>query len=88
MALTGAIQDLLTEYIQDIAELETLIIEENQMLPLSHILQHVQKYLIVFPQLHQMLLTIERTRLRGCQILDFFSKYASGVPVLNDLIER
>ncbi len=35
-----------------------------------------------------MLLTVERNRLRGCQILDFFAKYATGVPVLNDLVQR
>ncbi len=46
------------------------------------------QYLIVFPQFHEMLLTVERSRLRGCQILDFFAKYATGVPVLNDLVQR
>ncbi len=44
MALTAAIQDLLNEYTQDIAELEQLLNqEEDQQLPLSHFLQHVQK---------------------------------------------
>lgn len=47
MALAAAIQDLLQEYVSDIARLEELINQEST-LPLSHFLQHVQKVSLFF----------------------------------------
>lgn len=46
------------------------------------------QYLIVFPQLFAMLYHVEESGLRGCQIVDYFTKYACGVQVLSDLIDR
>ena len=42
MALVAAIQDFLQDYVQDIRQLEDLLNQEDT-LPLSHFLQHVQK---------------------------------------------
>ena len=46
------------------------------------------QYLIVFPQLFSMLHHIEEAGLRGCQIVDYFTKYPCGVQVMSDMIDR
>jgi hypothetical protein len=44
MALCAAIQDLLSEYVDDVTALETLVNQEDmQQLPLSHFQQYLQK---------------------------------------------
>jgi len=45
------------------------------------------QYLLVFPTLYELLEDIESKKLEGCQLLDYFSKYSSGVLVLNQIIE-
>lgn len=44
------------------------------------------KYLIVFPALSGIIDHIEEKRIHGCQLLDYFSNYTSGVEILNQII--
>lgn len=44
LALGGAVQDLLQEYVDDVADLES-ILNEDERLPLSHFIHHLQKVL-------------------------------------------
>lgn len=46
------------------------------------------QYLLVFPQLYAMLEEIESNNIQGCRILDYFYNYNTGVPVLQEVINR
>eukprot|EP01033_Poteriospumella_lacustris_P004996 gene4998-3570_t len=87
LALSSAVKDLLLEYVDDVTNLEESL-NTSDVLPLSHFIHHLQKYLIVFPQLFSMLHHIEEAGLRGCQIVDYFTKYPCGVQVMSDMIDR
>lgn len=86
-ALSAAIADLLSTYTHDIAYLEQLILTEGPI-PLSRIVHHLQKYLLVMPATYNIINEIELKNLKGCQILDYLTNYSSGVPVINDVIRR
>jgi len=86
-ALSAAIGDLLGTYSHDIAYLEQLILTEGPI-PLSRVVHHLQKYLLVMPATYNIINDIELKKLKGCQILDYMSNYSSGVPVINDVIRR
>ena len=86
-ALSAAIADLLGTYSHDIAYLEQLILTEGPI-PLSRVVHHLQKYLLVMPATYNIINDIELKKLKGCQILDYMSNYSSGVPVINDVIRR
>lgn len=86
-ALSAAISDLLEEYARDIAYLEQLILVEGPI-PLSRILHHLQKYLLVMPATYNIINDIEIKNSKGCQILDYMTSYSTGVPVINDVVQR
>lgn len=44
--------------------------------------------MLVFPRLYFMLKEVETKRIHGCQVLDYFSKYDTGVPVMKTILER
>jgi hypothetical protein len=46
------------------------------------------QYLLVMPELHNMLHAVERAGVHGCRILDHFSTYNTGIPVLKEVINR
>jgi len=86
-AMSLGIADLLAGYVQDVADLEQLVLEEGP-LPLSHVLHHLQRYLIVFPVLHGMWVEVEDKRIWGCQLLDYIKGKRSGVPVVDAVVQR
>eukprot|EP01032_Pedospumella_encystans_P010136 gene10136-11874_t len=86
-SMVQGVSDLLQEYVADVSYLEQLILADGPV-PLSQVLQHLQKYLLVFPQLYAMLEEIEVNNIQGCRILDYFYNYNTGVPVLQEVINR
>lgn len=86
-ALCMGVSDLLAEYADDIAYLEQLILSEGPV-PLSHVLQHVQKYLLVMPVIYKICKIIQTRDLRGCQVLDFLANFQCGLPIVNAVVER
>lgn len=46
------------------------------------------QYLIVFPKIFDIIEMIERKNIRGCQLIDYFAHYQTGVATLADVIDR
>ena len=86
-AMSQGIADLLSEYADDIAYLEQLVLAEGPV-PLSHVLHHLQKYLLIMPVIHSMWIEVEKKKIWGCQLLDFIKSKRSGMPVVDDIVQR
>lgn len=86
-AMSQGIADVLTEYASDIAYLEQLVLAEGPV-PLSHLLHHLQKYLLVMPVIHGMWIEVEKRKIWGCQLLDYIKSKRSGMPVVDDIVQR
>ena len=46
------------------------------------------QYLLVFPTLFEILEEIDDKRLHGCQLLDYFYRYLTGIAALNQIIQK
>jgi gamma-tubulin complex component 4 len=86
-AMSQGIADLLTEYTGDIAKLERLVQEEGPI-PMSHVLHHLQKYLLIMPVIYNMWIEVEKRKIWGCQMLDFIKSKRSGVTVVDEIMQR
>ena len=86
-AMTQGIADLLTEYTSDIAYLEQLVLAEGPI-PLSHVLHHLQKYLLVMPVIHSLWIEAEKRKIWGCQLLDYIKSKRSGMPVVDEILQK
>ena len=86
-AMSLGISDFLCGYVHDIADLEQLVLSEGP-LPLSHLLHHLQRYLLVLPILYNVWIEIEKKHIWGCQLLDFIKSKRSGVPIVDTIIQR
>lgn len=86
-AMSQGIADVLAEYANDIAYLEQLVLAEGPV-PLSHVLHHLQKYLLIMPVLHSMWIELEKKKIWGCQLLDFIKSKRSGMPVIDNIVGR
>jgi hypothetical protein len=80
-AMSLGVSDLLSEYASDVAFLEQLVLAEGPV-PLSQILLHMQKYIMTLPAIYAVCDEMERRNVHGCQVLDFLTRYQSGVPVV------
>ena len=86
-AMSLGIADLLEEYTEDVVYLEQIVLNEGPI-PLSQILLHLQKYLLCMPPIYNMLQQMEKKNVRGCRILDYLSKFRSGSPVVDDVVQN
>jgi hypothetical protein len=64
-----------------------LVLDEGPV-PLSHLLHHLQKYLLVMPVIHAMWIEVEKRKIWGCQLLDYIKSKRSGMPVVDDIVQR
>ncbi len=87
VALCQGIQDLLTEYCDDISYLEQLSLM-GDLPAVSMLTQHLQKYLIVFPEVHSICLDITQSNIKSCLIIDYLAHLNRGISILNDVIDR
>ena len=86
-AMSQGIADLLNEYTSDIAYLEQLVLADGPV-PLSHVLHHLQKYLLIMPVIHSTWIEVEKKRIWGCQLLDFIKSKRSGMPVVDEVLQK
>lgn len=86
-AMSQGIAELLSEYTADIAYLEQLVLSEGPI-PLSHVLHHLQKYLLIMPVIHSIWIEVEKKRIWGCQLLDFIKSKRSGMPVVDEILQN
>lgn len=86
-AFSQGINDLLTEYTSDIAYLEQLVVTEGSV-PLSHVMYHLQKYLLILPVIYNMSKEMEQKHIKGCQLLDYIKFKRSGVPIIDQIVQR
>ncbi|KAJ1428549.1 gamma-tubulin complex component protein, partial [Ochromonadaceae sp. CCMP2298] len=84
VALVQGVRELLDEYVSDVSFLEQLVLAEGPV-PLSQVLQHMQKYLLVLPKLHSLLLNAERSTQ---PLLDFFTSVNTGSAGLQQVLDR
>ena len=87
MAMSNGLSDILNDYVNDVTFLEQMVSLDGPI-PLSQVFQHLQKYYLILPVLHNLCEDIEKSNIRGCQILEYLSKFQSGVPVIMCAIEK
>lgn len=102
-AFGSGVNDLLHEYIVDVASLECEDTPENKVL-LTTVEHRVQKvphfhlrhcclnhmlpqYLIIFPVLHKLCLEVTN-QVRGGRILDLLMNFSTGIPSVKKIIAR
>lgn len=85
--VSAGISDLLSEYCEDVAYLEQYVLTEGPT-ALSYLHQHLQKYIISMPIIWKIIKDMVDKNIKGCQILDFLMNIKSGLPVVNDVVQR
>eukprot|EP01031_Cornospumella_fuschlensis_P028493 gene28493-34398_t len=87
LAMCEALQEMNEEYLQDIANLELLVLNE-EALTVSSLCQHVHKYTIIYPQLFQVIHQSELQQIPGCKLLDYIHTLPIHLPPLTPLLNK
>lgn len=84
-SMCKGVENLLHEYADDITYLD-LLVENEGPLPLSQIINHLQKYLYCLPAVYKICFELKDKNVRGCQILDYLARHRSGYPYINEVV--
>uniref|UniRef100_A0A7N0TTA7 Gamma-tubulin complex component n=1 Tax=Kalanchoe fedtschenkoi TaxID=63787 RepID=A0A7N0TTA7_KALFE len=87
-AIANGIVEILSVYRSAVLHIEQKLLSESVPI-LATVTQSLNKFFILLPPLHDLILEIDRNDIRGCQLLNLLNKSCHcGVPELQTCIQR